>query len=208
MGWLTTYPTDQTKNGRWIITLGKYHFQIEHRPRTQLRNADGFSKQKNGYKKHEWRLGERPPVSKKWNFLSQEVYDNFSLVPWYVVQGRIIPNHPEPPSHLRKNDKKLSQTTLKVASTHILRLFVALRERARKMPLPTLPLSDFSILIETYPEYPKDWIELTEECKQDYLLPTHIANVPSRTTYSLTGVKKQALYTAPKSEKLPLLSTI
>ena len=33
------------------------------------------------------------------------------------------------------------------------------------------------------------------------LLPTHIANVPSRTTYPLNGAEKQALNTAPKYVK-------
>ena len=30
-----------------------------------------------------------------------------------------------------------------------------------------------------YPDYPEDWIDVTEEARQDYLLPTHVANVPS-----------------------------
>ena len=55
-----------------------------------------------------------------------------------------------------------------------------------------------SPFVEDHPEYPEDWIELTEECRQDYLLPTHVANIPSRTTYLLTKTEKQALDTAPK----------
>ena len=33
------------------MALKKYHFSIEHRPRTQHRNADGLSKRTNDYKK-------------------------------------------------------------------------------------------------------------------------------------------------------------
>ena len=55
-----------------------------------------------------------------------------------------------------------------------------------------------SSIVEDHPEYPEDCFELIEECRQDYLLPTHVANVLSRTTYLLTGTEKQALDTAPK----------
>ena len=41
-------------------------------------------------------------------------------------------------------------------------------------------------------------MELTEECRRDYLLPTHAASVPSRTTFYFTGTEKQGLDAAPK----------
>ena len=40
LSWLKTYSTDQALIGRWIMTLEKYHFRVEHRPRTQHRNSD------------------------------------------------------------------------------------------------------------------------------------------------------------------------
>ena len=43
LSWLKTYSTDQALIGRWIMTLEKYQFRVEHRPRTQHRNADGLS---------------------------------------------------------------------------------------------------------------------------------------------------------------------
>ena len=61
-----------------------------------------------------------------------------------------------------------------------------MRDKAMRAPLPT----------EQYPEYPEDWLELNEEHRHDYLLPTHAASVPSRTTYPLTGEEKQAACTA------------
>ena len=42
---------------------------------------------------------------------------------------------------------------------------------------------------------------MTEECRQGFLLPTHIANVPTRNTYSLTGAEEQALNPALKIVK-------
>ena len=65
-------------------------------------------------------------------------------------------------------------------------------------PLPTLPTPELSMLVDRYPEYPANWLELTEEHQRDCLLPTHAANVPSRPTYPLTGEEKQATSTAPE----------
>ena len=82
---------DQAIIGRWRVALEKYHFSIEHRPRTQHRNADGLSKRTNDYKKHEKQLQNLPAIANKWNFLSQEEYDRLPLAPWFDVQGRVIP---------------------------------------------------------------------------------------------------------------------
>ena len=90
---LKTYTTDKAVIGRWIMALEKDHFAIQHRPRTQHRNADGLSKRTNDYKKHERQLGELSQLQKKWNFLSQEEYDKLPLVSWFDTQGRVIPNH-------------------------------------------------------------------------------------------------------------------
>ena len=68
-----------------------------------------------------------------------------------------------------------------------------MRDEAMRAPLPTLPKPELALPAELYPEYPEDWLELTEEYQRDYLLPTHAANVPSRTTYPLT--EKQATST-------------
>ena len=54
--WLKTYSTDQALIGRWIMALQKYHFKVEHRLRTQNRNADGLSKQTNYYQWREQQL--------------------------------------------------------------------------------------------------------------------------------------------------------
>ena len=97
--------------------------------------------------------------------------------------------------HLKNCDEKHPQTAFKVARVRNRTLNAASREKALKTPLPRLPPIDESLLMENYSEYSKDWIELTEECRQDYLLPTHVANVP---TYSLSATEKQALNTIPK----------
>ena len=181
---------DQTIIGRWIVALEKYHFSIEHRPRTQHRNADGLSKRTNDYKKHEKQLQNLPTIANKWNFLSQEEYDRLPLAPWFDVQGRVIPNHPDLPTHLQRLATQHSPQTTTIAPTRRSgqsRQSATMRDKAMKAPMPTLPKPELEMPADFYPEYSEDWLELTEEYQRDYLLPTHAANVPSRTTYPLTG---------------------
>ena len=202
LSWLKTYSMDQAIIGRWIMALEKYHFSIEHRPRTQHRNADGLSKRTNDYKKHEKQLKGLPAIADKWDFLSQEEYNKLPLAPWFDVHGRVIPNHPELPAHLQRLGSQSSpETTVAVPTRRSGRSKrnATIRDEAMRAPLPTLPKPELTLPAELYPEYPEDWLELTEEYQRDYLLPTHAANVPSRTTYPLT--EKQATSTAPEHVK-------
>ena len=58
--------------------------------------------------------------------------------------------------------------------------------------MPTLQTHE-----DFYLDYPEDWIDVTEEARQYYLLPTHVANIPSRLTYALYETVGQATATAP-----------
>ena len=98
LSWLKTYSTVQALIGRGIMTLDKYHFRVEHRPRTQHRDADGLSKRTNDYRCREKQLAQLPAAGERWNFLSAEEFDNLPIAPWFDLQGRIIPNHPDLPS--------------------------------------------------------------------------------------------------------------
>ena len=101
LSWLKIYSADQALICRWIMALEKYHFRVEHRPRTQHCNADGLSKRTNDFLWREQRLEKLPPVAERWILLSQEEYEQLLTAPWFDVQGRVIPNHPDLPSHLR-----------------------------------------------------------------------------------------------------------
>ena len=59
------------------------------------------------------------------------------------------------------------------------------------LPPVTQPHEDF------YPDYPEDWIDITAEASEDYLLRTHAVNVPSRTMYSLAGASAATLQSTP-----------
>ena len=64
-------------------------------------------------------------------------------------------------------------------------------------PLPPLPPPEPQVHSSFYPDYPEDWIDITEESSEDYLLPTHVANVHSRTIYSVTETSTSTLVNAP-----------
>ena len=101
LSWLKTYSTDQALIGRWIMALEKYHFTVEHRPRTQHRNTDGLIERTNDYQWREKQLEKLLPVADKLNFLLQEEFDRLPVAPWFDLHGRVIPNHPQLPTHLR-----------------------------------------------------------------------------------------------------------
>ena len=60
-----------------------------------------------------------------------------------------------------------------------------------RLPPVLQPHEDF------YPDYPEDWIDITNEASEDYLLPTHAVNVPSSTVYSVTGATAATLQNTP-----------
>ena len=57
-----------------------------------------------------------------------------------------------------------------------------------------------------YPDYPEDWIDVTEGANHDYLLPTHVTNVASRTTYALAEASGTVLQNAPYNVKHAVLA--
>ena len=64
-------------------------------------------------------------------------------------------------------------------------------------PLPPRPPPVLQPHEDLYPDYPEDWIDITDEVSEDYLLPTHAVNVPSRTVYSVTGATAATLQSTP-----------
>ena len=196
LSWLKTYSTDQALIGRWIMALEKYHFTVEHRPRTQHRNVDGLSKRTNDYQWREKQLEKLPPVADKWNFLSQEEIDQLPVAPWFDLHGRQIPNHPQLPAHLRNTKPDHKNGVFRVARRRKRRQAAEKRERALRAPLPEAPMPTLQTHEDLYPDYPEDWIDVTGEARQDYFLPTHVANLPSRKTYALDETVEQAMSSA------------
>ena len=196
LSWLKTYSTDQALIGRWIMALEKYHFTVEHRPRTQHCNADGLRKRTNDYKWREKQLEKLPPVVDKRNFISQEEIDQLPVAPWFDLHGREIPNHPQLPAHLRNTKPDHKNPVCRVARRRKRRQAAEKRERALRAPLPEAPIPTLQTHEDFYPDYPEHWIDVTEEASRDYLLPTHVANVPSRKTYALNETVEQAMASA------------
>ena len=122
------------------MALEKYHFRVEHRPRTQHRNADGLSKRTNDYPWREQQLEKLPLVAEQWNFLSQDEYEGLPTAPWFDVQGRITPNDHDLPPHL----KNLQPTPPNLVQRVIRRTQRIKRQEKQKEALqaplpPTLP---------------------------------------------------------------------
>ena len=129
--------------------------------------------------------------------MSAEEFDKLPVVPWFDLQGRVIPNHPDLPAHLQNLEPK--------APTPVLRVLRRTRRATRRekqakalaAPLPPQPPLALQPHEESYPDYPEDWIDVTAEAREDYLLPTHAVNVPSRTVYSVAGASAARLQGTP-----------
>ena len=152
-----------------------------------------MSKRTNDYPWREQQFERLPPVAERWNFLSQEDYDQLPTAPWFDLQGRIIPNHPELPEHL----KNLQPTPPDIVQRVIRRAQRNQRQKALEAPLPQPPPPVLHAHEDFYPDYPEDWIDVTEEAHHDYLLPTHITNVPSHTTYDLANTDGMTMQNVP-----------
>ena len=97
------------------MALEKYHFKVEHGPRTQHGNAYGLSKRTNDYQWKEKQLEKLPPVADKWNFFSQEEIEQLPVAPWFDLHGRVIPNYPQLPAHLRNTEPDPKNAICRVA---------------------------------------------------------------------------------------------
>ena len=173
LSWLKTYSTDQALIGRWILTFEKYHFTVEHRPRTQHQNTDGLSKRTNDYLWREKQLKKLPPVADKWNFLSQEEFDQLHVTPWFDLHGRVVPNHPQLLAHLRNTKPDHKKEVCRVARRRKRHQSAEIMERALRAPLPEAPMPTLQTHEDFYPDYPEDWIDVTEEARQDYSRDRH-----------------------------------
>ena len=98
---LKLYSMDQAMIGRWVARFDQYHSITVHQLRTQHRNADGLSKRTNDYVHRENILENLPEISKGFDFMSQQVYEDLPTVPYIDKHGRAIPNNPEHPAEVR-----------------------------------------------------------------------------------------------------------
>ena len=118
----------------------------------------------------------------------------------------MIPIHPQLPAHLRNTKPDHKNTVCCVAQRRKRRQAAEQRERALRAPLPEAPMPKLQTHEDFYPDFPEDWIDVTEEARQDYLLPTHVANVPSRKMYAVDETVEQAMATAPTAVRQSALA--
>ena len=179
------------------MTLDRYHFRVEYRARTQHRNADGLSKRTNEYRCRERQLAQLPATGERWNFLSSDEFDKLPVTPWFDLQGRVIPNHPDLPAHLQNLEPGAPNQALRVLRRTQRANRRDKQAKALAAPLPPLPPPVLQPHEDFYPDYPEDWIDVTVEASEDYLLPTHAGNVPSRTVYFVAGENATTLQNTP-----------
>ena len=113
----------------------------------------------------------------------QAEYEQLPTAPWSEVQGRIIPNHPDLPSQLRHVQSAPPSLVQRVVCRTDWTKRLAKQEQALQASLPECPPPVLHAHEDLCPDYPEDWIDVTKQASHDYLLPTHITNIASRTTY-------------------------
>ena len=78
--------------------------------------------------------------------------------------------------------------------------------RSVTAPLPPRPPPALQPHADFYPDYPEDWIDITDEASEDYLLPVHAVSVPTRTVYSVTGANAATLQNTPSGVRDSIMS--
>ena len=116
--------------------------------------------------------------------------------PWFD-QGRVIPNHPDLHAHLQNLEPKAPSPVLRVLRRTQRATRRDKQAKALAAPLPPPPPLALQPHEESYPDYREDWIDVTAEAREDYLLPIHAVNVPSRTAYSVAGASAARLQGSP-----------
>ena len=140
--------------------------------------------------------GEKSSL-RHWNFLSADEFDKLPTASWFDLQGRVIPNHPDLPAHLQNLEPRAPDQVLCVLRRTQRANRRDKQAKALAAPLPPRPPPVLQSHEDFYPDYPEDWIDITAEASEDYLLPTHAVNVPSRTVYSVTGASAATLQSYP-----------
>ena len=100
LAWLKTYSTDQALIGRWIMAL-ENTISVSNTDHGHNIAMPMACPNTNDCRLRKQQLEKLPSVAERWNFPSQDEYERLPTAPWFDVQGRVIPNHPELPSHLK-----------------------------------------------------------------------------------------------------------
>ena len=63
-----------------------------------------------------------------------------------------------------------------------------------------------SVHDDFYPDYSEDWIDFAEAVGSDYLVTSHVTNVPSQTTHALNELSDKAVQSAPSGVSVVVLA--
>ena len=109
----------------------------------------------------------------------------------------MIPNHPDLPEHLQNLEPKAPSPVLRGLRRTQRATWREKQAKALAAPLPPPPPLALQPNEDFYTDYPEDWIDVTAEAREDYLLLTHAVNVPSRTVYPVAGASAASLQGTP-----------
>ena len=140
----------------------------------------------NDYRWRKQQLEKLPPVAERWNIFSQDENEQLPIAHWFDVQVRVIPNHPDLPPHLHHVQPAPPSAALRIVlrtqrikrRENKRRLFML---HCRRLFHMSCTPTRISILI------------ILKTRVLDNLLPTHVTNVASRTTYAPTNIKQAVL---------------
>ena len=76
--------------------------------------------------------------------------------PWFDINGKVIPNHPQRPQHLSKLADHPADAALRLAKRNKRHQRAERREKALRDPLPPLLELVPERHIDDYPDYPED----------------------------------------------------
>ena len=95
--------------------------------------------------------------------------------PWFGVQGRVIPNHPDRPSHWR-HGQPTPPNLVQLVKLRTQRTKLQEKQtEALQAPLQLTPPPVLHSHEDFYSDYPDDGIDVTEEASHDYLLGVLLA---------------------------------
>ena len=107
-------------------------------------------------------------VADKRKFFSQEEFDQLPIAPWFDLLGRVIPNHPQLPAHLRNTKPDPKNAVPRVVRRRKRPQAAEKRERGLRAPPPEAQMPSLQTHEDFFPHYLEDWFDVTEDARQVY----------------------------------------
>ena len=118
------------------------------------RLADGLSKRTKDYHWREKQLAKLPSVAERWNFMSQDDFEQLPNALLFDVQGRVIPNHTNTPAHLQHVQRAAPSLVQRIVRRTQRTQRRQWQKEALHTPLPVPPPPILHAHEDFHPDYP------------------------------------------------------